>query len=235
MKVNPVQAILASIAILATAVFAAVLTPRELMANASSSLDLGRTIPKKFGQWTYTPNVGLVTPSEPDEFVDGNGTAAKLYSQELGRGYVDAEGHIIMLVIAYGPVQNYRLKSHRPEVCYTAAGFRVSDKSFADVFYRDGVAPVQVERLITQRETRFEPVTYWRRVGNDISNGIFENQITRLKYGLRGIVPDGALVRVSIVGLPAEQSFKLQDQFIHDLLGAVDPKTLKFLTGRQIS
>ena len=63
-------------------------------------------------------------------------------------------------------------------------------------------------------------------MGNDISTGIFENQMTRLKYGLRGVVPDGALVRVSIIGLPAEQSFKLQDQFIHDLLNAVDHKTL---------
>jgi EpsI family protein len=232
MKINPVQAILASMAILATAVFAAVLTPRELMASASASLDLERAIPKEFGRWTYTPSVGLVTPSEPDEFVENNGTAAKLYSQELGRGYIDPEGHVVMLVIAYGPVQNYRLKSHRPEVCYTAAGFRVSAKSFADVLYRDGAAPVQVERLITQREARFEPVSYWRRVGNDISNGIFENQIARLKYGLHGIVPDGALVRVSIIGLPAEQSFKLQDQFIHDLLGSVDPKTLKFMIGQ---
>jgi EpsI family protein len=232
MKFNPIQAILASTVILATAFFAAVLTPHELMATASSSLDLDTAIPKQFGQWTYTPNAGLVEPSEPDGFVDDNGSAVKLYTQELGRGYVDHEGHLVMLVIAYGPVQNYRLKSHRPEVCYTAAGFRVSDKSFADVPYGNNSTPIQVERLITQRETRFEPVSYWRRVGNDISNGIFENQITRLKYGLRGIVPDGALVRVSIIGLPAEQSFKLQDQFIRDLLGAVDPRTLKFLIGK---
>jgi EpsI family protein len=204
------------------------------MASASSSLDLEKSIPKQFGQWTYTPNVGLVTPSEPDEFVEDNGAVAKLYSQELGRGYVDHEGHVLMLVVAYGPVQNYRLKSHRPEVCYTAAGFRVSDKTFADVPYRDNAEPIQVERLITQRETRYEPVSYWRRVGNDISNGIFENQVTRLKYGLRGIVPDGTLVRVSILGLPAEQSFKLQDKFIRELLNNVDPRTLKFLIGKSI-
>jgi EpsI family protein len=232
MKINPVQAILASIAILATAVLAQVLIPRELMASASSSLDLEKVIPQKFGQWTYTPNVGLVTPTEPEGFVETNELAGKLYSQELGRGYSDGEGHVVMLLVAYGPVQNYRLKSHRPEVCYTAAGFRVSNKSFAEVPYRNGAVPVQLERLVTERESRFEPVSYWRRVGNDISNGIFENQITRVKYGLRGLVPDGALVRVSIVGLPAEQSFKLQDQFIRDLLNAVDPVTRKFLIGK---
>ena len=136
-----------------------------------------------------------------------------------------------MFLVAYGPVQNYRLKSHRPEVCYTAAGFRVPGKTASEVSYRNGAAPVKLERLLTERESRFEPVSYWRRVGGDISNGVFENQITRLKYGLRGLVPDGALVRVSVVGLQSDQSFKLQDQFIRDILNAVDTTTRKFLIG----
>jgi len=232
MKISPLQTILASLAILITAVLAQVLTPHELMASASSSLELDKAIPKQFGRWTFTPNFGLVTPTEPEGYVETNELAAKIYSQELGRSYSDSDGHTVMLLVAYGPVQNYRLKSHRPEVCYTAAGFRVSNKSFSEVAYRNGTAPVQVERLITARESRFEPVSYWRRVGNDISNGIFENQITRLKYGLRGLVPDGALVRVSIVGLPADQSYKLQDQFIRDLLNAVDADTRRFLVGK---
>src|SRR5882757_399704 len=156
MKINPVQAILASLAILGTAVLAQVLTPRDLMASSSATLELEKVIPQQFGKWTYVPNVGLVTPSEPEGFVETEKTAAKIYSQELGRGYSDGEGHVVMLLVAYGPVQNYRLKSHRPEVCYTAAGFRVSDKSFATVAYRAGTAPVQLERLITARESRFE-------------------------------------------------------------------------------
>jgi EpsI family protein len=231
MKINPVQAILASIALLATALLAQVLTPRELMASASAAVELEALIPKQFGRWTYVPNVGLVTPSEAEGVVDNNNSATKIYSQELGRSYRDDEGHVVMFLVAYGPVQNYRLKSHRPEVCYTAAGFRVSGKTASEVSYRDGAASVKLERLLTERESRFEPVSYWRRVGGDISNGIFENQITRFKYGLRGLVPDGALVRVSIVGLPSDQSFKLQDQFIRDLLNAVDTKARQFLIG----
>ena len=234
MKINPFQAVLASIAILVTAVLAQVLTPRELMASASASLELEKAIPKQFGKWTYLPNVGLVTPSEPEGIVETDKAAAKIYSQELGRGYSDGEGHVVMLLVAYGPVQNYRLKSHRPEVCYTAAGFRVSNKTTAEVPYRNGTVPVKLERLLTERESRFEPVSYWRRVGDDISNGIVENQITRLKYGLRGLVPDGALVRVSIIGLPADQSFKLQDEFIGDLLNAVDARTKRFLIGGNV-
>jgi EpsI family protein len=233
MKINSVQAILASIAILTTAVLAEVLAPRELMASASSSIKLENVIPQQFGQWKAIPNVGLVTPTEPEGVGETRARQleAKIYSQELGRGYSDRDGHIAMLLIAYGPVQNFRLKSHRPEVCYTAAGFRVSNKSNAELLLQNKEVPLKFSRLITERETRFEPVSYWIRVGNDIATGIFDNQILRLKYGLRGLIPDGALVRVSIVGMPADQSFKLQDQFIRDLLEAVDPATRKFLIG----
>jgi hypothetical protein len=78
MKINPVQAVLASIAILVTAVLAQVLTPRELMASASASLELEKAIPKQFGKWTYLPNVGLVTPSEPEGVVETDKAAAKI-------------------------------------------------------------------------------------------------------------------------------------------------------------
>jgi len=52
-----------------------------------------------------------------------------------------------------------------------------------------------------------------------------------MKYGLRGIIPDGALIRVSTVGLSETASYKLQDQFIHDLLAALRPQDRKFFTG----
>jgi EpsI family protein len=234
MKINPFQAIMASFTILTTAVLAQVLAPRELMASATSSIRLENVIPKQFGRWRTIPDVGLVTPSEPEGVWEPrkNQLEAKLYSQELGRGYSDGDGHVVMLLIAYGPVQNYRLKSHRPEVCYAAAGFRVSNKSSAEVRLRGEQAPLKFSRLTTERESRFEPVSYWIRVGDDVATGIFDNQIFRLKYGLRGIVPDGALVRVSIIGLPTDQSFKLQDQFIRDLLETVDQDTRRFLIGR---
>lgn len=228
---NKLQACLVAAFTLATAASAAAFKPQELMAAASRQIDLEKAIPKSFGKWTVAPDIGLVTPSEPDEFVDDKKNKVKLYTQELARGYRDPDGNIVMFLVAYGPVQNYRLKSHRPEVCYTAAGFRISDKRFAEVNYQSGTRPINVERLITERETRFEPVSYWRRVGDEIANGIFENQYSRIKYGLHGVIPDGALVRVSTVGLPAARSFKLQDDFIRDLLNSVDQTTKKFLIG----
>jgi EpsI family protein len=231
MKVNRIQLILASIAVLSSAVLAEVLAPRELMARNSDSPSLERVIPKQFGTWTLVPEISPVTPTDPEGYVQPDTFAGKFCSQEVGRGYTDGHGNVVMLLVAYGPVQNYRLKAHRPELCYTAAGFRITDRAEASIAYRDGAPPIHMTRLIAERESRFEPISYWMRVGNDITNGVIDRQLVRLKYGLRGLIPDGALIRVSTVGLPKEASFKLQDQFIRDLLAAIPPQELKFFTG----
>jgi EpsI family protein len=231
MKFNRIQVVLASIALIGSAVLAEVLAPSELMARTSASLSLEQLIPKQFGTWTLVPEIRPVTPADPEGYVDPDPHSARIYSQEVGRGYSDGRGNVVMLLVAYGPVQNYRLKAHRPEMCYTAAGFRISDKTGTAISYREGAAPIRMTRLTAERESRFEPISYWMRVGNDIANGVVDRQLIRLKYGLRGIIPDGALIRVSTIGLPREASFKLQDQFIRDLLAAIPPQELKFFTG----
>src|SRR6202022_2424906 len=163
MKLNQVQVILASIAILASAVLAEVLAPRELMARTSASLSLERVIPKQFGTWTLVPEISPVTPADPEGYVEPDPYSERIYSQEVGRGYTDGHGNIVMLLVAYGPVQNYRLKAHRPEMCYTAAGFRVSEKHFTELSYNGTDHPLKLARLIAERESRFEPVSYWMR------------------------------------------------------------------------
>jgi len=229
-KVNRVQIVLTSVAILGSAVLAAVLAPHELMAQTSVAPKLESVIPAKFGTWTQVPDTGLVTPAEPEGYVPDE-KATKVYSQEVARTYTDGRGNIVMLLVAYAPVQNYRLKSHRPEICYTAGGFRISDKHSETVAYRDGVSGLNTVRLVAQRENRLEPITYWMTVGHEISNSVVDHQLNRLKYGLRGKIPDGALFRFSTVGLPPEASFKLQEQFIRDLFATITPQELKFFTG----
>ena len=128
-----------------------------------------------------------------------------------------------MLMVAYGESQSDRLQLHHPEVCYTAQGFRVSRTSPFKLDYSPSAPPLKVTRLVAQREERIEPISYWMRIGYDNSNSNWARQALKLGYGLRGWVPDGALFRVSTIGIPAEQSFKIQDKFIRDLLNAVDP------------
>ncbi len=226
------QTILASILILATAVLSQVLIPRQLMARATTAPSLESVVPRQFGTWTVVPEISPVRPIDPEAYFQADPLSVKNYSQEVARGYSDGHGNIVMLLVAYGPVQNYRLKAHRPEICYTANGFRVSGKTEATVLFRDSAPPIRVARLIAERESRYEPITYWIRVGNDIANGVVDHQLSRLRYGLKGLIPDGALIRISTIGLPEEASFNLQDKFIQDLLAAIPPQELTFFTGR---
>jgi EpsI family protein len=230
MKVNRVQALLAAFAILMAGFLAEALKPRQLMASASSALNLEEVIPRQFGQWKLAPDVGLVTPSEPAKFVQAE-LEARIYSQEVARGYVDRSGNVVMLLVAYGPVQDYRLKSHLPEVCYGAAGFRVSKKDVTDFVYRNNAPPLALSRMVATKEGRFEPISYWMRVGNDVATGVFDRQMARLKYGVQGLIPDGALFRVSTIGISKDRAYLIQDQFIRDLIEAIAPEHRKFFVG----
>jgi len=229
------QFILASLALLTAAVLAHYLTPHQLMAKTSATLNLDTVIPKQFGRWTLMPELAPVTPAEPEGYVETDTKTNRIYSQEVAHTYADGHGNIVMLVVAYGPAQTFRLKAHRPEMCYTAAGFRVSSKSYSSISLASTLGanarPLNVARLVAEREARLEPISYWMRVGHDITTGIVDRQLIRLKYGLKGLIPDGALMRVSTIGLPREQAFAVQDEFIREFVAAIAPQNRWFFVG----
>lgn len=224
-KIQRFQIILACIAVLVATVFAQALIPRISMARTVETFDLEKTIPRQFAEWTPVPDIRLVEPPGSDTL------SREIYNQEVARGYVDKGGHVVMLLIAYGASQSDRLQLHRPEICYAAQGFRVSRPASSQLFYRDGAPAINYTRLVAQREARLEPITYWMRIGNDVATGVIERQILKVKYGIRGLIPDGALIRISTVGLSQQQAFEVEDKFIKDFLEAADPKMLKFLVG----
>jgi len=229
MRIHPLHIWLASAAILLSAVLAHRLIPTKLMAPTSQTLDLERLVARQFGEWSFVPGLKLVDAAEPDSL------ARKLYSMELARGYKDASGHLVMLLVAYGPSQLDQLQLHRPEICYPAAGFRVEHVFRTQLSYRDDAPALKITRLTAYRGERVEPVSYWMRVGGVVASGIVDRQIIKLKYGLRGMIPDGVLVRVSTVGVAEDTAFRVQNKFIRDLLGALDSEGLKFFVGNPLS
>jgi EpsI family protein len=210
---------------LAAMLLAVVLTPHNLMARTHDMFNIDKHLPTKFGDWSPVAGLNVVAPPEP------NSLEAEIYNQEASRGFVDADGHVVMLMVAYGESQSDRLQLHHPEVCYTAQGFRVSRTSSVKLDYSPSAPALKLTRLIATREERLEPISYWIRVGYDNSNSNWARQALKLEYGLRGWIPDGALFRVSTIGIPAEESFKVQDKFIRDLLSSVDPETRAFMVG----
>jgi EpsI family protein len=217
--------VLGCVAMLAAALLAHVMTPRNLMARTHDVFDIEKNIPRAFGEWKPLTGLNAIAPPPPNEL------EREVYSQEVSRNYVDREGHVVMLLIAYGESQSDRLQLHHPEVCYAAQGFRVSGKTTSKFQYSPDAPPFSLTRLVAKREERLEPISYWMRVGYDVSSSNWARQALKLQYGLRGWIPDGALFRVSTIGVPENISFKVQDKFIRDLLSAVTPETRAFMVG----
>ncbi len=216
--------ILSCVALLGAALLAYFMTPHRLMARTHDVFDIDSHIPHAFGEWSAMPGVGVIKPP-PD------GLEAEIYNQEVSRVFVDKEGHAVFFIVAYGESQSDRLQLHHPEVCYTAQGFRVTRPSTSKFEWSASAPPIPLTRLVASREDRLEPISYWMRIGYDVTNSNWARNALKLQYGLRGWIPDGALFRVSTVGVPKDMSFKVQDKFIRDLLNAVTPETRAFMLG----
>ena len=112
--------LLACMAMLGAMLLAVVMTPHNLMARTHDVFNIDKHLPTKFGDWKPVEGLNVVAPPPADSL------EAELYNQEASRGFVDPDGHVVMLMVAYGESQSDRLQLHHPEVCYTAQGFRVS-------------------------------------------------------------------------------------------------------------
>lgn len=219
------RSLLTGMSLLLAAGAAQLMIPRHVVVLSTDQFSLEAMIPKSFGQWTAEPQIRLVDIDEP------GGLAREIYSQTLSHAYRDPQGDIVMLLVAYGPSQSERLQLHRPELCYAAAGFTVSAAAHRQIAWQAGAEPLEVVRLMTRRETRVEPVTYWMRIGDDIATSSLDQHAIRLRYGLKGEIPDGMLVRVSSISADPSRAFDLQDRFLQDLFATIDPQQLPLLLG----
>jgi len=213
---------------LATSLVAWALLPHISMASQRGKMELADVIPGDFGDWheLKQSSLQLVNPQQTNEL-------AKLYSQTISRAYVNANGSVIMLSIAYGQNQSRDLQVHRPEVCYSAQGFQILSSTKTNLNNAMGSIPVM--QLVAQKGQRNEPLTYWVRIGEKIVRGNLEQGYARLNYGLHGLIPDGTLFRVSSIDRSNNAAFALQQVFIADLLNAISETGKSYLLGGQKS
>lgn len=217
---NPVpvqtrRAALATLLMGVSAVAAWKLTPKQRLAAVHGDFSLESAVPKVFGDWRLdTAAVGGIVNPQQEELLK------RLYSQILTRTYVNAQSQRVMLSIAYGNDQRDGLQLHYPEICYPAQGFRVASNRKVDLQLAGLVIPAR--RLETVfSEQRYEPVTYWTVIGETAVRGGIDKKIAEMRYGFRGVIPDGLLFRVSSIDRDTTAAYVLQDQFSTELLAAV--------------
>lgn len=199
------------VALAAALAGAEALRPTHHLAKDRPPIDLQAQVPRQFGEWREVQDQ---KPLQPDPELQQRLDA--LYTQTLARTYINATGQRVMLSIAYGSDQNSEATAvHRPEFCYGAQGFRVSNRGTTEL--QLGPTRLPLQRLLAQQGARVEPVTYWVTLDTKATLPGVGRKLTQLEYGLQGKIADGMLVRVSTISSLGEVSqFELQEQFLRD-------------------
>lgn len=202
------------------------LKPTTKLADSRPAVNLEQIIPSQFGEW-HTDTVVLEQIVSPER----KELLAKLYAQTLTRAYLDSRGTRIMLSIAYGGDQSDGLQVHRPEVCYTAQGFGVQKERVDTLITKFGSLPVK--RMFAALGERNEPITYWITVGDTavVLKGMHQ-RLAQLRYGLTGKVPDGMLVRVSLISSDEKEAYRIQDDFIRAMIDAMSKEDRERIAGK---
>ncbi|UAJ09335.1 exosortase-associated protein EpsI, V-type [Glacieibacterium megasporae] len=202
---------------------AAALTPRHHV-ELLHGRKLDSIIPESFGAWRMTPSSAFVLPKTPGSLAD------RLYSDTVTRLYVAPNQLPIMMVLAYGNLQSDLLQLHRPETCYAAVGFQISNSTRTALPVAPKVA-IPLRELTASTENRVEPIAYWTRIGDYLPTDKHEQRTMRFREQLAGIIPDGILVRLSTVAEPTPETFKALTEFGRALVLGVKPADRAILIG----
>jgi EpsI family protein len=185
--------------------------------------------PAAFGPWTGRDVGDLVAPK-----VAGS-LESRLYGASVQRIYsgIDAAQEI-MVLLAHGDTQSNELQLHRPEVCYPAFGFEIS-ASAPEMLQLAPKAVLPARRLIAVAPERRENIVYWTRLGEYLPISESEQRIDRVKTALQGVVADGLLARVSLVGDDSAAAFSVLGEFARALVQAIAPANRPAFIGTRLA
>jgi len=216
--------IVLGLAMLASAWATDAITPKVRIAESRPPIVLATEIPERFGDWEVDRNqvAAVVNPTTVAEL-------NKIYAETLSRTYVNRSGERIMLSIAYGTDQRDNLAVHFPEGCYGGQGFAVEQTVREKMHTVAGDIPVS--RTKATLNSRVEPITYWIIVGERAVPTSWDLKKAKLSYALRGLIPDATLMRVSSISADKEAAFRLQQQFVDQMLTALPPRMRTHFAG----
>lgn len=218
------RALVVALLMLAGSAAAVLAKPTKSLADQIGIPNLEAMLPKQFGDWRVDTSLPTILPSP-----DVQAQLDKIYNQVLSRTYVNKSGQRIMLSVAYGGDQSDGTSAHRPEVCYPAQGFAITSNLKTSLHM--GGRELQARRLMSKLGQRNEPITYWVVVGDEVVTTGIGQKLAQMRYGLRGVIADGMLVRISSIDSDMDRGHKLQEQFASDLFNNIDQAAATRLFG----
>jgi EpsI family protein len=209
----------------ATAVLAVFAKPSRTVADVRARQPLEDLIPSDAQGWKLDlRGAGVIRPAGEQGRVYG------IYDQVLERVYVHADGRQVMLSVAYGAEQSVGLQVHRPEICYPGGGFKVQGMHRATMPVAG--QPLPVTRLVATMPGRAEPITYWSVLGDVAQEDAAAFRWRQIRFGLRGQILDGMLVRVSTIDADEARAFRVHTEFADALAGAMTAEQRARVIGR---
>jgi EpsI family protein len=209
------RAILVAGVMLAGSALATAMRPTELMSDKRGVPKLETMFPTSFGDWRVDTSLPVILPAP-----DVQAQLDKIYNEVIARTYVNKAGQRIMMSVAYGGDQSDATSAHRPEACYPAQGFAITE-NFGDTLQVAG-REIPVRRLMSRNSGRNEPITYWIVVGDRVVTTGIGQKLAQMRHGLRNVIADGMLVRVSSIDRDMVKGHELQSKFLADLGAALD-------------
>lgn len=201
----------------ASAAAAMLARPARPLADILGMPDLEAMFPQHFGTWRIDAGVSVILPAP-----DVQAKLDRIYNRVLARTYVNSQGQRVMLSVAYGGDQSDASSAHRPEVCYPAQGFAILSNQSATLSIEGRKLPVR--RLVSRLGSREEPITYWIVVGDEVVTTGIGQKLAQMRYGVKGIIADGMLMRVSSIDTSPAHAFAVQSAFVAELSGTIEPK-----------
>lgn len=178
-----------------------------------------RWVPKSFGHWSLVGSSGVVLPP-PDALSD------RLYDNLVTRVYASGDTYVMML-IAYNNRQDGMLQVHRPEVCYPVGGYVLTDTLPIPVDVLGREVPSNV--FTATGPDRTEQVVYFTRLGDAYPRTWAQQRLVVMEENLVGRIPDGIMLRVSVLSKRREESLATLRSFIGEFAEASGPSLQKLL------
>jgi EpsI family protein len=176
-------------------------------------------VPTNFGEWTLEGSSGVVLPP-PDSL------SARLYDNLVTRVYRAAAGDV-MLLLAYNNRQDGVLQVHRPETCYPTGGFALTETRRIPIAALGKSIPSN--RFTATNADRTEQVIYFTRLGHFYPRSWAEQRMAVVEENLAGRIPDGVLLRASLLSTDESAAIDRLSVFIGAFAEAANPSLQKLL------
>ena len=179
-------------------------------------------VPGSFGNWQVIADGEVVLPP-PDTLRD------RLYDNLVTRAYQAPGSPVVMLLLAYNNEQDGVLQVHRPEVCYPVGGFKLSMTERIELPLKQGSVPANI--FTAEAPGRLEQVMYFTRLGTAFPRSWAEQRIAVVNANLAGDIPDGMMMRVSVIGITQDRAKPILADFTREFISASPTRLQRLLVG----